>query len=271
MMARSCFPLAAAVVAAFCAAHAAEPLQSLAGRWQVESLDLDMGATARHSLDLDDPRLVGRLMDIGPDKITLTGVDSDAVCVGPSFSETTMSAGELIARSMAGRGTGTKTPLPADYRLPMAPGTQVTVDWLACGSGLLAPDFRDKGDTFFLRLPDHRVAVGYYGSTILVLARTDRGDRPTASFDCARAATATEKAICGSVDLASLDRSIAASYADARQWNATPGGENVATRGLKTEQTAWLRSRDRCGGDKKCLRTSMNRRLLELAKDSGYP
>ena len=55
-----------------------------------------------------------------------------------------------------------------------------------------------------------------------------------ASFDCARAASAVEKTICGHARLSALDDELAATYAQARRLSADPAA-------LKTAQQAWIK------------------------------
>jgi uncharacterized protein YecT (DUF1311 family) len=75
------------------------------------------------------------------------------------------------------------------------------------------------------------------------------------SFDCGRASTPTELAICASPDLAAKDRALAAAYSAAL---AVLGDE------LRAGQSAWLKSRNSCGGNGLCLADSMNRRIVDL-------
>ncbi|MFP4274695.1 MAG: peptidoglycan-binding protein [Paracoccaceae bacterium] len=82
------------------------------------------------------------------------------------------------------------------------------------------------------------------------------------SFDCARAGTATEHAICGSSDLARLDRQLAETYALALSRASSPGQ-------LRVEQRAWLEARNRCAGNAACLRASMAGRLAALGGGEG--
>ena len=79
------------------------------------------------------------------------------------------------------------------------------------------------------------------------------------SFDCQYAATPTELAICGSDDLAELDRAVAANYAaalDARD------GQGRAQ--LQAEQRNWMTERDRCGSDVMCLVYALGARSQAL-------
>lgn len=75
----------------------------------------------------------------------------------------------------------------------------------------------------------------------------------TPSFDCSRAATPTEFAICDNEGLARLDVSLAEAYGAARD---RPG--------VKDRQRAWIGERNRCGADVDCLSDRMRARLAEL-------
>jgi peptidoglycan hydrolase-like protein with peptidoglycan-binding domain len=96
---------------------------------------------------------------------------------------------------------------------------------------------------------------------------TSRTKRQTAtgatrpSFDCARASTATEHAICGSTDLAELDRAVARNYAV-----ALDGADGNTRARIKADQRAWISRRDRCGADVQCLVLSMSGRSQDLVR-----
>ncbi len=79
-------------------------------------------------------------------------------------------------------------------------------------------------------------------------------------FDCTRATTPTEKAICASSELSMLDREMSGLY---RTLSAV-GYPQVAT-----QQRAWLKKRNRCGAAGEpgtCLLDAYRQRLLELAQ-----
>lgn len=90
---------------------------------------------------------------------------------------------------------------------------------------------------------------------------------PAASFDCAKAGTAIEKAICGSVELARLDRGVAEAYARKLKYSFEDGekAKNQA------EQRQWLAARDqKCGtGDAACLKYMYAARLKVLSETNG--
>jgi len=80
-------------------------------------------------------------------------------------------------------------------------------------------------------------------------------ERP--SFDCAKATTAPERAICGSDALAMLDRNIAALYRQRR--TRVP-----STQSFDTEQRQWLAMRDACDADAACLEKELKQRQADL-------
>ena len=82
-------------------------------------------------------------------------------------------------------------------------------------------------------------------------------ERP--SFDCARAATATERTICANDRLARLDRSLATAYRQLKTELAVTGEV------FANEQTAFLKQRDACGADVACLVRQMEERRAALA------
>jgi|CXWL01.2.fsa_nt_gi uncharacterized protein len=80
---------------------------------------------------------------------------------------------------------------------------------------------------------------------------------PASSFDCARAASKTEKAVCGDPYLSQLDEQLA------ERWRSTLA--NVPDpKALKTDQRQWLKNRNACGGIAACLRRQYLMRLVEL-------
>ena len=89
---------------------------------------------------------------------------------------------------------------------------------------------------------------------------------PAASFDCAKAASATERAICSTVALARLDRAVAEAYRSALT-EATDEGQKTA---LRTQQRAWLVQRnDACqaqtgSGQAACLTAVYKERLAAI-------
>lgn len=81
------------------------------------------------------------------------------------------------------------------------------------------------------------------------------------SFDCAKAGTIVEHAICDSSELAELDRMLADAYRQALATSATPAQ-------VKSTQRSWLAQRNACGAENSCLDRIMRGRIASL---SGSP
>lgn len=84
-----------------------------------------------------------------------------------------------------------------------------------------------------------------------------------ASFDCAKASTATEKAICADPALSTLDSDLAAAFKNALTlW---PAG-NWSTF-IRREQRDWIKVRDsNCKADRACLKNEYESRLTLLKR-----
>lgn len=80
-----------------------------------------------------------------------------------------------------------------------------------------------------------------------------------ASFNCGRAATATERAICANLGLNDRDVRMAQLYDIVR--HLVPMGTRGA---IMDRQTVWLRERNRCGGSVGCIGQAYDRRIGEL-------
>ena len=78
-----------------------------------------------------------------------------------------------------------------------------------------------------------------------------------ASFDCAKAQSRVEKAICADAEVSALDEHLARYYAAAR---STLGR---AADCMRADQVLWLRTRNACG-DAACLKKVYLERLAEL-------
>jgi uncharacterized protein len=80
-----------------------------------------------------------------------------------------------------------------------------------------------------------------------------------ASFDCTRAGSPTERAICGSRALEDRDVEMATIFGLIRPVFAM-GGRGA----FIDEQNAWLLQRNRCGSDTNCLRRRYDERIAAL-------
>lgn len=87
------------------------------------------------------------------------------------------------------------------------------------------------------------------------------GPATAASFDCAKARQADEKAICANRALNDQDVRVDQLYAITR--HLVPMGGRGA---IMDDQRAWLKARGSCGANRACLVRSYDQRLRELNK-----
>ena len=80
-----------------------------------------------------------------------------------------------------------------------------------------------------------------------------------ASFNCVRARSPVEVAICNDPGLGTMDEQMASLYF--RLTNSAPGW---AARQIKSEQSGWIRQRNACGYDPGCIAAAYDRRINRL-------
>lgn len=108
--------------------------------------------------------------------------------------------------------------------------------------------------------PSRRVLRAAFPAILLLLAAPGAQAQVRPSFDCGRAVTQTEFAICASDDLAQLDVALSRAYARSRA-----GLVGAARIRLREQQRAWLTRRDRCRGGAACLAEQMSARIAALS------
>ena len=82
------------------------------------------------------------------------------------------------------------------------------------------------------------------------------------SFNCAKASTKTEKAICSNSELSHADREISKLYSQLRK-----SLSKWAVKEFRNEQRAWLKSRNACYDDVNCLLESYEARSSEMVEN----
>jgi hypothetical protein len=232
---------------------------TLAGTWEVERVAVDRADQPHWKVRPDEPELMGRELVIDADHAQWNG-GKEPNCKPPGWKRHATTWGALIAGSqLRGGSPGAEAdPTPADYGLKVTRKSAVTVQSF-CGSPpdpkhpvvnpngwMMEPWIAPQGaDRAVMRVDEQ---------TLVVLARRKPDAKPQASFPCARAATPTEKAICASFTLAAWDRSVALAYRRASESSAPD----------PASQKEWLRKRDACGADARCLEEKMSSRTAEL-------
>lgn len=148
-------------------------------------------------------------------------------------------------------------------------------DWIARGAAPIGKNFENfilKPNELAIYFDAYQVAAYVAGpqevhiplSQLRPFLRNDPR-APAASFDCTKAASDVEHAICSSRELAQMDRRVADEYFDAVGWAA----DEPARMKLKSEQRAWLNERDthcRVAAQSmvSCLMTTYDARLKAL-------
>jgi uncharacterized protein YecT (DUF1311 family) len=259
------------LLAACAACQAASLPDTLSGRWQVAEVHINTYASAKTNYGWNDPRLRGRIFTFDDTQISNDTADGSR-CERPQATVANMSPTRLMDGSLAhtaGDDSDPEThPSPAAYVLKIDPNEPVNVISIHCKDGLWEGDLgTGKGLEGAWMFFTHagQLVMRWRDETILVLNRLPLDAKPQTSFDCAKASSTTEKAICGSIQLASFDRSVSESYKIAHD-DIKRNGDNLSS--LVSSQQAWLRKRNACGSDASCLLTAMKQRLEEL---SNYP
>jgi hypothetical protein len=232
---------------------ASSPLP-LQGRWEVVQVAIDHRDQPHWLYFPDDPRLLGRQLDIGSGGIRFD--DDSRPCLKPAM--TALRADTLQhfigARYPRPAAFGTPSrPTLADFGLKLADAPVKPLQ-VAC-----TPGDAPWNSAWFVAPSDDQLLTNYDNNGyVLVLRRRGRRDPVRASFACAKARGATEQAICASTTLASYDRSVASAYRFALQ---RAGDEAEA---IRQEQRGWIAARNACGDDADCLGKSMRERIEQL-------
>ncbi len=105
-----------------------------------------------------------------------------------------------------------------------------------------------------MRLKTPNTMMNILGVSLLLLAGTSHA----ASFDCSKAASATEKLICGNEAVSALDEQLGSAYKQALA--------NVSDKdALKQQQVEWLKQQRACK-DAECLTQTYQTRIAQLQK-----
>ena len=106
------------------------------------------------------------------------------------------------------------------------------------------------------------LTLSFIGSALLLPAPGH-----AASFDCAKAATPTEHAICDNPQLSSLDDQTAGLYYTLISGGIAKPTQTVAE--VKAAQTSFLSKRDACGANFDCLVDAYTAQITYLNEASG--
>ncbi len=254
----------ATLLLAFSAGSAAQIPDGLKGTWQVAEVHINTESSRTVSYGWNDPRLRWRMFTFSDTQIT-DDAPEDGNCQAPRATAKRLRLTQLFGESLAGDGYPVQPATPADYAFKIDPAEVADVISITCRSGPwqggLGADGGLQGAWMYVASDGHLV-LRWYDESILVLTHLDASAKPDASFDCAKATSSTEQAICSSLQLASFDQSVALAYQQLRD-QARQVGDSL--KALATSQRAWIRQRNACGADAKCILKSLKERLDRLA------
>jgi uncharacterized protein YecT (DUF1311 family) len=235
------------------------------GEWRVQAVHVDGERTSRMAITPNDPAWVGRRISSTAEQLTIEDTDGD-VCHGPSATVQATTFPALMAATMGARPEGAPNATPADYQLPAISG-QVRVYWIACRSGYFGPpDFQGHPNAWLVQY-QHGLLIGWADHTVLAAASASDTAASGPSFDCAKAASAAEHAICQSPDLSAADRSIAAAYRNAQYWCDNDPAKLAA---LAKMQKGWVQTRNACKSSATCLAHSMTGQTTKLSDPGSF-
>lgn len=236
--------------------------------WRVHQVRVNEWRSDRLLYQVDDPRLVGRVITIRADRIDADLPDATA-CAAPSQRRSRVRLNTLLDQSMWPAMPGHDAAL--DFGLPGSGHIEVDVRWMACQSGTWGPAplnlpvqasaSEPQRHNWLAVLPDGLALLRWYGDTLLVLKPASPQDKVQPSFACAKTRRPAERAICGDTRLAAYDLSLAQAWALATR---ACDREPECLRDLKRSQGQWVSQRNDCQQDLACLRKAMQARLNTL-------
>jgi len=219
----------------------------LQGIWEVEHVGVNMADQPHWKWLPDDPQLVGREFIVSAEGIRFADF-KEANCKPATWGRKTSAWKDLVDDLFLGPAS---KQTPARFRVKASGRDKVNV-FEPCA--LTTPGRRGPGNNWVLGswvvpVVADKLIMEFDADSVLYLSR--RSGPPKASFDCGKAATPTEKAICGDASLAAWDRSIALAWKRLRERD---GGVDSA---VKAKHVEWLRTRNACGADVACLAATM--------------
>lgn len=256
----------AAALAVLLLAGAAAPAPDDTGRFVVTRVLIDPALDNMQQRYVgDDPRLLGRFVQIAPHALLMDGGEA---CTQPARRWRRQTVAELLRATLSRRASyQAHHPRPADMGLTVVPAGPVNTVTYRC----LGPDTGETGGipghvwtgaTTFVLGPTRRGLL-WDGEVVLLLAPAGTVAPPRPGFDCRKAILPAEQAICRDPALASWDRSVGRAFARLRD-----GDDDVAATddpdALLRSQRRWIVERNRCGGNAGCLKDRMMERVYTL-------
>jgi uncharacterized protein YecT (DUF1311 family) len=226
------------------------------GLWQVTQINIDNETTRTLNYQFNDPRLLGRVINISSQSIKSNLPETDA-CITPALNVEKNTLNQFIAKSM-GKNVTIK-----NYQLNENGQAEISLVKITCHSGSFGPSENSVG-SWFAELNPQKMLVNWYDGSLLQLVRLPQDPEPVASFDCTKAKNIVEKTICSDFNLAAYDKSVSQAWLLAKK-QAIDVGDKKLTASLNSTQKSWLLQRDTCRDNKDCLTNAMQKRINDLS------
>ncbi|ADP10154.1 hypothetical protein EJP617_04730 [Erwinia sp. Ejp617] len=235
---------------------------NLKGDWEVKNVYVSTNISRRPDLIPEDPNLVGRTVNFKDSLIKGGGVIQG--CQFPTFTKKSPLLLDSLVALTAGEEPNDKA--AKEYDLPLAGNTKVTPYLISCKSGFLGPRGQEIGN-WLIKYDDDKILTNWFNQTYLLLEKLPAKVTPTPSFDCKKATSKTEKAICSDYELSSWDRSVTLAYSISEQYIKGIGiNVKKELEALKLSQRNWLKGRDSCGDNTQCISDKMQSRVSVLVE-----
>lgn len=232
---------------------------SLYGKWQIRQVEINNSSTRRLNYQFNDPRLVGRVLDISANRLS-SNFPEDGTCLSLSVSSGTETINSLISKISA----GDKNTTAKDYELSIDGNRIYPVEKFSCKSGYFGPGVGNNDNrTWFFIIDRDTLLTNWFDLTIIKMNRLPQKPTPVASFNCKNAQSKTERAICQNFDLAAWDNSVNKTWILTKELQQSIGNRDNL-RNLHAEQVEWLKNRNKCGSDERCLTKIMEIRIEQL-------
>jgi len=254
--------------------NAAEPVQDterglpeeLLGQWQVVEVHIDHFATRARQYNEGDRRLLGHTFSISPNLIVDDTEDDENGCAKATFSLKKISAISLFRDSFAKRLTGDTEVQPGDFGLNFSLGNIVEIASVSCAAQLwnngIGAENGVQGSWILIHSSEI-LLIHWYDDVLLVLKKISASTTSGPSYSCQSAATKVETTVCSSAELSLLDRSVNAAYEKyLRDLNSS--GDSSGKILLRASQRNWIKKRNACDTDEKCLSKVMRDRLQKI-------
>jgi uncharacterized protein YecT (DUF1311 family) len=232
----------------------------VAGTWDVVRVAVDNQDASHWGFRPNDPRLLGRTLTV--DSVHVRFEDGKELgCKQSTWPARQSTWGYLFSKGFPRPPDGGRspTPSPEDFEVKVAKN-QRAIAYSLCPSPGRGTN-RFPADFWVAPLGSEQLALHYDNQVLLLFQRRPPGAKPTASFDCAKAASPTEKTICASFDLASWDRSVS------QAWRTALDRRPQKQAHLRKTQKEWLHTRDACGNKAECIDDLQWRRVDELTQE----